>query len=172
LGDRASHRGCRIDRVLGRPLYATTGRKGYYTEGSTLIDWVLDVVRKEPQGCDCLQVFQLCNPKPPPNDTTKQCEKDPQNRSAAPDLNHHNFAFEGDPFRPLPHILHSTSARQPPSTSLNNHPKHTTPKKTKLSKAKQSQTQQSNWRMLRVACHFDGHRASDHAQRPRGTPIG
>ena len=23
--------------------------------------------------------------------------------------------------------------------------------------------------MLRVACHFDGHRASDHAQRPRGT---
>ena len=26
--------------------------------------------------------------------------------------------------------------------------------------------------MLRVACHFDGHRASDHAQRPRGTPIG
>ena len=25
--------------------------------------------------------------------------------------------------------------------------------------------------MLRVECQFDGHRAKDHGQRPRGTPI-
>jgi len=30
-----------------------------YTEGAELIDSVLDVVRKEAEGCDCLQGFQL-----------------------------------------------------------------------------------------------------------------
>jgi hypothetical protein len=29
--------------------------KGHYTEGAELIDSVLDVVRKEAEGCDCLQ---------------------------------------------------------------------------------------------------------------------
>merc|ERR1712232_975802 len=34
---------------------------GHYTEGAELIDSVLDVVRKEAEGCDCLQGFQLCH---------------------------------------------------------------------------------------------------------------
>lgn len=29
--------------------------KGHYTEGAELLDSVLDVVRKEAEGCDCLQ---------------------------------------------------------------------------------------------------------------------
>ncbi|BGO94622.1 hypothetical protein NBRC10512_004949 [Rhodotorula toruloides] len=33
--------------------------KGHYTEGAELVDSVLDVVRKEAEGCDCLQGFQL-----------------------------------------------------------------------------------------------------------------
>ncbi|KAF4023465.1 hypothetical protein G4228_015043 [Cervus hanglu yarkandensis] len=33
--------------------------KGYYTEGAELVDSVLDVVRTEAEGCDCLQGFQL-----------------------------------------------------------------------------------------------------------------
>jgi len=33
--------------------------KGHYTEGAELIDNVLDVVRKEVEGCDCLQGFQV-----------------------------------------------------------------------------------------------------------------
>eukprot|EP00731_Ephydatia_muelleri_P036845 Em0337g5a len=33
--------------------------KGHYTEGAELVDAVLDVVRKEAEGCDCLQGFQL-----------------------------------------------------------------------------------------------------------------
>merc|ERR1712147_154574 len=37
------------------------GAKGHYTEGAELIDSVLDVVRKEAEGCDCLQGFQLCH---------------------------------------------------------------------------------------------------------------
>ena len=36
----------------------TTARKGHYTEGAELIDSVLDVVRKEAEGCDCLQLAQ------------------------------------------------------------------------------------------------------------------
>ncbi|CAF1383558.1 unnamed protein product [Adineta steineri] len=32
---------------------------GHYTEGAKLIDSVLNVVRKEPESCDCLQGFQL-----------------------------------------------------------------------------------------------------------------
>jgi len=35
--------------------------QGHYTEGAELIDSVLDVVRKEAEGCDCLQGFQLCH---------------------------------------------------------------------------------------------------------------
>ena len=33
--------------------------KGYYTEGAELVDSVLDAVRTEAEGCDCLQGFQL-----------------------------------------------------------------------------------------------------------------
>ncbi|GBN53536.1 Tubulin beta chain [Araneus ventricosus] len=33
--------------------------KGHYTEGAELVDSALDVVRKEAEGCDCLQGFQL-----------------------------------------------------------------------------------------------------------------
>ena len=30
--------------------------QGHYTEGAEMVDSVLDVVRKEAEGCDCLQV--------------------------------------------------------------------------------------------------------------------
>ena len=33
--------------------------KGHYTEGAELVDNVMEVVRKETEGCDCLQGFQL-----------------------------------------------------------------------------------------------------------------
>nr|WFQ97547.1 beta-tubulin [Ustilaginoidea virens] len=33
--------------------------KGHYTEGAELVDNVLDVVRREAEGCDCLQGFQI-----------------------------------------------------------------------------------------------------------------
>ncbi|KAB0794331.1 hypothetical protein PPYR_11534 [Photinus pyralis] len=33
--------------------------KGRYTEGAELCDYMLDVVRKEAEGCDCMQGFQL-----------------------------------------------------------------------------------------------------------------
>lgn len=47
-------------------LYGQTGAgnnwaKGHYTEGVELIESVLDVVRKEAEGCDCLQGFQLAH---------------------------------------------------------------------------------------------------------------
>ena len=33
--------------------------KGHYTEGAELVDSVLEVVRRETEGCDCVQGFQL-----------------------------------------------------------------------------------------------------------------
>ncbi|KAJ3435645.1 tubulin beta chain [Anaeramoeba flamelloides] len=33
--------------------------KGYYTEGAELVDESLEVIRKEAEGCDCLQGFQV-----------------------------------------------------------------------------------------------------------------
>ncbi len=36
--------------VLGRPVQATTGYKGHYTDGTELIDSFLDVVRAGPFG--------------------------------------------------------------------------------------------------------------------------
>lgn len=33
--------------------------KGHYTEGAELADWVLDVVRRECESCECLQALQL-----------------------------------------------------------------------------------------------------------------
>lgn len=35
--------------------------KGHYTEGAELIDSVFDVIRKEAEGCDCLQGLQLAH---------------------------------------------------------------------------------------------------------------
>ena len=35
--------------------------KGCYAEGAELIDSVLNVVRKETEGCDCLYGFQMCH---------------------------------------------------------------------------------------------------------------
>lgn len=35
--------------------------KGHYTEGAELVDSVLEVIRKESEGCDCLQGFQLAH---------------------------------------------------------------------------------------------------------------
>ena len=34
--------------------------QGHSTEGAELVDSVLDVVRKEAEGCDCLQVHNYC----------------------------------------------------------------------------------------------------------------
>ncbi|PPD76607.1 hypothetical protein GOBAR_DD26465 [Gossypium barbadense] len=42
--------------VFGQSGAGNNWAKGYYTEGAELIDSVLDVVRKEAENCDCLQV--------------------------------------------------------------------------------------------------------------------
>jgi len=47
--------------VFGQSGAGNNGAKGHYTEGAELIDNVLDVVRKEAEGCDCLQGFQICH---------------------------------------------------------------------------------------------------------------
>ncbi|CAL1128757.1 unnamed protein product [Cladocopium goreaui] len=47
--------------VFGQTGAGNNWAKGHYTEGAELIDSVLDVVRKEAEGCDCLQGFQLCH---------------------------------------------------------------------------------------------------------------
>ena len=41
--------------VFGQTGAGNNWAKGHYTEGAELIDSVLDVVRKEAEGCDCLQ---------------------------------------------------------------------------------------------------------------------
>merc|ERR1711937_534570 len=46
--------------VFGQSGAGNNWAKGHYTEGAELIDAVLDVVRKEAEGCDCLQGFQVC----------------------------------------------------------------------------------------------------------------
>jgi len=45
--------------VFGQTGAGNNWAKGHYTEGAELIDSVLDVVRKESEGCDCLQGFQV-----------------------------------------------------------------------------------------------------------------
>ncbi|KAK7863213.1 hypothetical protein R5R35_003463 [Gryllus longicercus] len=45
--------------VNGQSGAGNNWAKGHYTEGAELVDVVLDVVRKEAEGCDCLQGFQL-----------------------------------------------------------------------------------------------------------------
>jgi tubulin beta len=41
--------------VFGQSGAGNNFAKGHYTEGAELIDFVLDVVRKEVENCDCLQ---------------------------------------------------------------------------------------------------------------------
>merc|ERR1712083_997281 len=45
--------------VFGQSGAGNNWAKGHYTEGAELVDSVLDVVRKEAEGCDCLQGFTL-----------------------------------------------------------------------------------------------------------------
>lgn len=49
--------------IFGQSGAGNNWAKGHYTEGAELVDQVLDVIRKEAEGCDCLQVisyFSLC----------------------------------------------------------------------------------------------------------------
>uniref|UniRef100_A0A915DX59 Beta-tubulin n=1 Tax=Ditylenchus dipsaci TaxID=166011 RepID=A0A915DX59_9BILA len=45
--------------IFGQGGAGNNWAKGHYTDGAELVDQVLDVVRKEAEGCDCLQGFQL-----------------------------------------------------------------------------------------------------------------
>ncbi|KOS22688.1 Tubulin beta chain [Escovopsis weberi] len=45
--------------VFGQSSAGNNWAKGHYTEGAELVDQVLDVVRREAEGCDCLQGFQI-----------------------------------------------------------------------------------------------------------------
>ncbi|KAH8312333.1 hypothetical protein KR044_010247, partial [Drosophila immigrans] len=47
--------------VYGQSGAGNNWAKGHYTEGAELIDSVLEVLRKESEGCDCLQGFQLAH---------------------------------------------------------------------------------------------------------------
>ncbi|KAI6243787.1 Tubulin beta chain [Aphelenchoides fujianensis] len=47
--------------IFGQSGAGNNWAKGHYTEGAELVDNVLDVVRKEAEGCDCLQGFQLAH---------------------------------------------------------------------------------------------------------------
>ncbi|KAM3505860.1 hypothetical protein MY10362_002702 [Beauveria mimosiformis] len=45
--------------VFGQSGAGNNWAKGHYTEGAELVDEVLDVVRREAEGCECLQGFQI-----------------------------------------------------------------------------------------------------------------
>lgn len=45
--------------VFGQSGAGNNWAKGHYTEGAELVDQVLDVIRREAEGCDSLQGFQL-----------------------------------------------------------------------------------------------------------------
>ena len=45
--------------VFGQSGAGNNWAKGHYTEGAELVDSVLDVVRKEAESCDCLQVIMM-----------------------------------------------------------------------------------------------------------------
>ncbi|KAH8313391.1 hypothetical protein KR067_005166, partial [Drosophila pandora] len=47
--------------VFGQSGAGNNWAKGHYTEGAELIDSILEVLRKESEGCDCLQGFQLAH---------------------------------------------------------------------------------------------------------------
>lgn len=49
--------------VFGQSGAGNNWAKGHYTEGAELVDSVLEVVRKEAEGCDCLQ--GACSPTVP-----------------------------------------------------------------------------------------------------------
>lgn len=54
--------------VFGQSGAGNNWAKGHYTEGAELVDSVLEVVRKEAEGCDCLQgmiVPVFCSEGPP-----------------------------------------------------------------------------------------------------------
>jgi hypothetical protein len=42
--------------LFGQSGAGNNWAKGHYTEGAELVESVLDVLRKEAEGCDCLQV--------------------------------------------------------------------------------------------------------------------
>ena len=48
--------------VFGQSGAGNNWAKGHYTEGAELVDSVLDVVRKEAESCDCLQVLVFLLP--------------------------------------------------------------------------------------------------------------
>lgn len=48
---------CKFLLIAGQSGAGNNWAKGHYTEGAELVDQVLDVVRKESEGCDCLQVW-------------------------------------------------------------------------------------------------------------------
>ncbi|KAI5481730.1 tubulin beta chain [Pseudohyphozyma bogoriensis] len=45
--------------IFGQSSAGNNWAKGHYTEGAELVDSVMDVVRKEAEGCDALQGFQI-----------------------------------------------------------------------------------------------------------------
>lgn len=45
--------------IFGQSSAGNVWAKGYYTEGAELVDSVMDVVRREAEGCDSLQGFQI-----------------------------------------------------------------------------------------------------------------
>lgn len=45
--------------VFGQSGAGNNWAKGHYTEGAELVDEVVDVIRREVEGCDCLQGFQV-----------------------------------------------------------------------------------------------------------------
>merc|ERR1719242_2270692 len=45
--------------VNGQSGAGNNWAKGHYTEGAELVDAIMDVVRKESEGCDMLQGFQI-----------------------------------------------------------------------------------------------------------------
>lgn len=47
--------------VFGQSGAGNNWAKGHYTEGAELVDSVLDVVRKECENCDSLQVYMKCH---------------------------------------------------------------------------------------------------------------
>eukprot|EP01071_Lankesteria_metandrocarpae_P001404 Lankesteria_metandrocarpae@DN1523_c0_g1_i1.p1 len=45
--------------IFGQSGAGNNWAKGHYTEGAELIETVMEIVRKETEGCDCLQGFQI-----------------------------------------------------------------------------------------------------------------
>ncbi|KAI5923792.1 tubulin beta-1 chain [Camillea tinctor] len=58
-GSRMRHAFRPDNFVFGQSGAGNNWATGHYTEGAELVDDVLDVVRREAEGCDCLQGFQV-----------------------------------------------------------------------------------------------------------------